>query len=131
MAILTSDLTVEAYNADYRVLSRIPWQEAELRRDRNMCAYCGGYADTVDHVLPRCRGGGDSWFNLVAACRYCNGLKGDRTPQEAGMSQTVFALTLNVTPSLVSQWERGEKKPSGPSLKLLNLADKKGVEAIL
>jgi putative transcriptional regulator len=42
----------------------------------------------------------------------------------------VFALTLNVTPSLVSQWERGEKKPSGPSLKLLNLADKKGVEAI-
>jgi len=86
MAILTSDLTVEAYNADYRVLSRIPWQEAELRRDRNMCAYCGGYADTVDHVLPRCRGGGDSWFNLVAACRYCNGLKGDRTPQEAGMT---------------------------------------------
>jgi putative transcriptional regulator len=54
-----------------------------------------------------------------------------RIRDEAGMSQTVFALTLNVTPSLVSQWERGEKKPSGPSLKLLNLADKKGVEAIL
>jgi putative transcriptional regulator len=49
----------------------------------------------------------------------------------ANMSQAIFALTLNVTPSLVSQWERGEKKPSGPSLKLLNLADKKGVEAIL
>lgn len=49
----------------------------------------------------------------------------------ARMSQTIFALTLNVTPSLVSQWERGEKKPSGPSLKLLNLADKKGVAAIL
>ena len=54
-----------------------------------------------------------------------------RIRSKAGMSQTVFALTLNVTPSLVSQWERGEKKPSGPSLKLLNLADKKGVEAIL
>lgn len=54
-----------------------------------------------------------------------------RIRNEAGMSQTVFALTLNVTPSLVSQWERGEKKPSGPSLKLLNLADKKGVETIL
>jgi putative transcriptional regulator len=54
-----------------------------------------------------------------------------RIRNKAGMSQTVFALTLNVTPSLVSQWERGEKKPSGPSLKLLNLADKKGVEAIL
>jgi putative transcriptional regulator len=50
---------------------------------------------------------------------------------KAQMSQAIFALTLNVTPSLVSQWERGEKKPSGPSLKLLNLADKKGVQAIL
>ena len=50
---------------------------------------------------------------------------------DAQMSQSIFALTLNVTPSLVSQWERGEKKPSGPSLKLLNLADKKGVDAIL
>jgi putative transcriptional regulator len=54
-----------------------------------------------------------------------------RIRDNAKMSQTIFALTLNVTPSLVSQWERGEKKPSGPSLKLLNLADKKGVEAIL
>lgn len=54
-----------------------------------------------------------------------------RIRDKAGMSQAIFALALNVTPSLVSQWERGEKKPSGPSLKLLNLADKKGVEAIL
>lgn len=54
-----------------------------------------------------------------------------RIRNKAKMSQAIFALTLNVTPSLVSQWERGEKKPSGPSLKLLNLADKKGVEAIL
>ena len=56
-----------------------------LRRDRHTCAYCGGRADTVDHILPRCRGGGDTWFNLVAACQSCNGLKGDWTPQEAGM----------------------------------------------
>lgn len=54
-----------------------------------------------------------------------------RIRHRARMSQAIFALTLNVTTSLVSQWERGEKKPSGPSLKLLNLADKKGVEAIL
>jgi putative transcriptional regulator len=56
-------------------------------------------------------------------------IKGIRA--KARMSQSIFALTLNVTPSLVSQWERGEKKPSGPSLKLLNLASKKGVEVIL
>lgn len=51
--------------------------------------------------------------------------------EEARMSQAVFALALNVTTSLVSQWERGAKKPSGPSLKLLNLVRKSGVSAIL
>ncbi|MCZ8098093.1 MAG: DNA-binding transcriptional regulator [Burkholderiales bacterium] len=49
----------------------------------------------------------------------------------ANMSQSVFAKVLNVTTSLVSQWERGEKKPSGPSLKLLSLARRKGIDAIL
>src|SRR4051794_32402788 len=42
--------------------------------------------------------------------------------QRANMSQAIFALALNVTSSLISQWERGEKRPSGPSLKLLSLA---------
>ncbi|MCP4823232.1 MAG: DNA-binding transcriptional regulator [Shimia sp.] len=46
------------------------------------------------------------------------------------VSQEVFAHYLNVTPSLVSQWERGEKKPSGPSAKLLSLVKHKGLEAI-
>jgi putative transcriptional regulator len=50
--------------------------------------------------------------------------------EQANMSQAVFALALNVTASVVSKWERGEKKPSGPSLKLLNLANKRGVETI-
>ena len=47
------------------------------------------------------------------------------------ISQTVLARHLNVTPGLVSQWERGEKKPSGPSLKLLSLIKHKGLEAII
>jgi putative transcriptional regulator len=51
--------------------------------------------------------------------------------EQAQMSQAIFALALNVTTSLVSQWERGEKRPSGPSLKLLALAKAKGVDAIL
>jgi putative transcriptional regulator len=51
--------------------------------------------------------------------------------ESAQMSQAVFALALNVSTSLVSQWERGEKKPSGPSLKLLALAAHKGIDAIL
>jgi len=45
-------------------------------------------------------------------------------------SQTVFAAYLNVTPSLVSKWERGEKHPQGASLKLLSLIEKKGLEVI-
>ncbi|OHT89303.1 restriction endonuclease [Mycobacteroides saopaulense] len=57
-----------------------------LRRDGYTCVYCGAAADTWDHVLPRCRGGVDSWLNTVAACRDCNGFKGDRTPHEAGMT---------------------------------------------
>jgi putative transcriptional regulator len=54
-----------------------------------------------------------------------------RIREQARMSQAIFALALNVTTSLVSQWQRGEKKPSGPSLKLLALADRKGIQAIL
>jgi putative transcriptional regulator len=46
------------------------------------------------------------------------------------VSQTVFASYLNVTTSLVSKWERGEKRPSGASLKLLSLVEKKGLAAV-
>jgi 5-methylcytosine-specific restriction endonuclease McrA len=55
-----------------------------LRRDAHRCAYCGGHATTVDHVMPRSRGGQDSWANLVACCVRCNNVKGDRTPEEKG-----------------------------------------------
>jgi 5-methylcytosine-specific restriction endonuclease McrA len=47
--------------------------------------YCGGHATTIDHVLPRSRGGSNSWRNTVAACGGCNQRKGDRTPAEARM----------------------------------------------
>lgn len=47
-----------------------------------------------------------------------------------GASQAVFARYLNVSTGLVSQWERGEKKPQGASLKLLNLVAEKGLEAV-
>lgn len=46
------------------------------------------------------------------------------------VSQTVFAHYLNVTKDYISKWERGEKKPAGPSLKLLSLIERKGLEAI-
>lgn len=46
------------------------------------------------------------------------------------VSQTVFANYLNVTPNLVSKWERGEKRPSGAALKLLSLVEKRGLTAV-
>ena len=54
-----------------------------------------------------------------------------RIREHSCMSQATFARALNVSTVLISKWERGEVRPSGPSLKLLTLADKKGIEAIL
>jgi len=62
------------------------WSRAGvLARDGRRCGYCGKPASTIDHVLPRSRGGGNTWENTVAACGRCNGRKGDRTPAEARM----------------------------------------------
>lgn len=47
------------------------------------------------------------------------------------VSQTVFAAVLNISPSTVQKWEIGDKKPSGASLKLLNLIERKGLDAVL
>ena len=59
--------------------------EGVLRRDHRRCCYCGRTATTIDHVLPRSRGGATNWTNCVAACFDCNGRKADRTPPEADM----------------------------------------------
>jgi len=56
------------------------------KRDNNKCVYCGAASDlTLDHVLPRSRGGETKWNNLVTACKTCNARKGDFTPEEAAM----------------------------------------------
>ncbi len=58
-----------------------------LRRDRFRCQYCGSRDRlTIDHILPKSRGGPDAWENLVAACVPCNNRKGNRTPEEAHMT---------------------------------------------
>jgi 5-methylcytosine-specific restriction endonuclease McrA len=59
-----------------------------LRRDSHRCQYCGrgDVSLTVDHIVPKSRGGEDTWENLITACIPCNNRKGDRTPEEASMS---------------------------------------------
>lgn len=61
-----------------------PTRRTVLQRDRHRCAYCDGDADTVDHVLPRSRGGAHEWTNVVAACTRCNHRKADRLLSEIG-----------------------------------------------
>ncbi|MFE1644397.1 HNH endonuclease [Microbacterium sp. P01] len=70
-----------------------------LRRDLHHCAYCGKTASTIDHVLPRSRGGADTWENLVACCLRCNNVKGDRTPQEMNWN-----LLFTPRPPRGAQW---------------------------
>ena len=55
-----------------------------LLRDSYRCAYCLEHADTIDHVVPRSRGGRHEWTNVVAACRRHNMQKGDRLLEEIG-----------------------------------------------
>lgn len=75
-------------------LHRVPVsRRGVLRRDEHRCAYCGRAANTIDHVLPRSRGGRDTWENLVACCLKCNNQKSDRTPAEMGWN-------LNRTPRM-------------------------------
>lgn len=61
-----------------------------LARDHETCQYCGAQPGrvhlTIDHVLPRSQGGTTTWENVVAACEACNHRKGNRTPQQAGMT---------------------------------------------
>jgi 5-methylcytosine-specific restriction endonuclease McrA len=53
-------------------------------RDGQTCVYCGGSATSIDHVVPRSRGGTHTWDNVVAACRRCNHTKADRSLAEMG-----------------------------------------------
>ncbi|MFM2080847.1 MAG: hypothetical protein RLZZ124_1809 [Cyanobacteriota bacterium] len=76
-----------------RQFVRVPFRPLPLtrrnlfQRDGHCCQYCGSHGDrlSVDHVIPRSRGGEHSWDNVTTACLRCNVNKGNRTPREAGM----------------------------------------------
>lgn len=87
MLILPTPLVIRL-----RYLVRVPYhrrtsmsRRAIFARDDFRCQYCGGIAESIDHIVPRSRGGQHVWENVAAACRRCNHDKRDRTPEEAGM----------------------------------------------
>ena len=78
---------VKVVRSVYR--GRVPFSRRNvLVRDRFACAYCGSRVKpiTMDHVIPRSRGGKDDFDNCVACCRACNHKKGAQLPSEAGMT---------------------------------------------
>jgi 5-methylcytosine-specific restriction endonuclease McrA len=90
-------------------------RKAVLARDAYTCQYCGreSHGLTVDHVIPRSRGGTSAWDNIVAACAPCNRRKGNRLPAEARMplrarpkapGPTVFIRIAS--PRVPSAWEQ-------------------------
>ena len=98
-AVVSRDETWHSESESYEIPSvvrlnryvKVPYRRAVpvtrravFGRDGHRCQYCGGPAESLDHVTPRSRGGGHTWENVVACCRPCNVKKGDRTPDESG-----------------------------------------------
>ncbi|MEZ5402581.1 MAG: HNH endonuclease [Bryobacteraceae bacterium] len=87
-----------------------------LMRDRHTCQYChrNGHqaALTLDHVVPRSRGGETSWENLVACCHECNNRKGNRTPEEAGfrLARAPRPFSMHTSRHLMRLLARGEDR---------------------
>lgn len=97
---------------------RVPaTRSAVMLRDGHTCQYCGVVPGrnqlTVDHVLPRSRGGSHDWTNLVTACKHCNQKKGSHLPEEAQMDlrrrpfePTYVSLVLLSNPLAAARWEQ-------------------------
>ncbi len=75
-----------------RYFVRVPYQRraplsrrAVFLRDGGRCQYCGAKAESIDHVIPRSRGGEHTWENVVAACERCNSAKRDRLLEDTPM----------------------------------------------
>jgi 5-methylcytosine-specific restriction endonuclease McrA len=64
-----------------------PTRSNILLRDEEICQYCGKHSRdlTIDHIIPRSRGGLGTWENLVASCKFCNGKKGNRLLKDVNM----------------------------------------------
>jgi 5-methylcytosine-specific restriction endonuclease McrA len=86
-----------------------------FRRDDYQCVYCGSKRNlTIDHIIPKSRGGHNSWTNLITCCSGCNKQKGDKTPEEAGMKllfkayePSIFSEVIN--PNVEFVWDNFRK----------------------
>jgi 5-methylcytosine-specific restriction endonuclease McrA len=86
-----------------------------LRRDGHTCQYCGSTKKlTLDHVIPRAKGGAHTWENVVIACETCNHRKGNRTPLEANMTlRTKPKTPIHPTVAFAEQFWREQYEKGG------------------
>lgn len=87
-----------------RYYVKVPYQRtaplsrrAVFARDQGRCQYCGKTAESIDHIIPRSKGGGHTWENVVACCKRCNTYKSDRL-------LTNCSLSLKSTPRAPQQY---------------------------
>ena len=122
--VLHSESTTMARPVVIRLVSyvRIPrdthrrkiTRRAVFARDDWTCQYCGARSQlTVDHVVPRSKGGGSTWDNIVASCAPCNRRKGDALPRQAGMRLNKQPRTPNpdvfiqvASPTIPAAWRQ-------------------------
>lgn len=106
-----------------RLLSYVKYHSRPLKinrkriykRDNNQCVYCESKKHlTIDHVIPKSKGGNNSWKNLVTCCLPCNLKKGNKTPEEVGMRMSlkpyepsIFSEIVN--PNVDGIWENFKK----------------------
>ena len=92
----------------FRLYNLTPNRRNILLRDNNECQYCQHKFPplelTIDHVIPKSRGGSNTWLNLVAACKSCNQKKGDKLLRDSAMSQSrkPYAPKYSILSSLLS-----------------------------
>ena len=115
--IIRSESTIYSKPLIIRLFNYISHKMKNLRVNRNRvykrdnyeCAYCGSKKElTIDHIIPKSRGGKNTWNNLITCCLSCNLKKGDKTPEEAKMplrfqpkTPTIFANES----SIAKVWE--------------------------
>lgn len=82
-----------------------------FKRDQGQCQYCGSKKQlTIDHIVPRSKGGKSNWSNLVTACHRCNVVKGDKTPEQVGMTLRTQPFKPSLAYFLVAYAEKNAEE---------------------
>lgn len=95
-----------------KLMIKAPTRQAIYARDDNRCQYCGSIKNlTLDHIVPKSKGGKNTWDNLVVACHSCNAKKGDKMLEQSGMrlfkrpSKPRTHLDITIFASKCEEWK--------------------------